>query len=370
MNRVMNGARSAWLGGWLGLWVLLWLGACRGGGERQGPGVQGVLEFLREHSARAVYFNAQAHADVVAANPDWLAAGDRQPKSARVRAMAQAVQSPGLFRQLDRQEHFDALVLAGDPTLYRPLSEHLWKTEDWVLGWADGYAVVYRRGAASALTVERMRAVVESSGRMPNERRGRWLAAMADGLVGARRLEWAAEVLEAAQKVDGGSPAVWASRAGYHLARGEWGAAIGAADRALKREGRFRPALSAKAQGLYKMGRFGDAYQISVRLLEDAPEDPVMLFTHANIAHEVSAFQEEIAVLRKLIGIATREGRPVSGYRVYLGQALGRVGKGEEALVELQGALDDPELPPNQRAFASDARERVRTNMRGLPPGQ
>jgi len=99
-------------------------------------------------------------------------------------------------------------------------------------------------------------------------------------------------------------------------------------------------------------------------LLEGSPEDPVMLFVHAKIAHEVRSIQEEIEVLRKLIGFAEREKRSTSSYRVYLGQALAMRGEGEEALRELDAALADPDLPPDQLDFARSARGRVELKVR------
>jgi hypothetical protein len=115
---------------------------------------------------------------------------------------------------------------------------------------------------------------------------------------------------------------------------------------------------------LYFSKRFQEAYALSARLLKDAPEDPLMLFSHAKIAHEVRALEEEILVLRKLIDIAERQGRQTSWYRIYLGQAFGLTGDGEGAERELGAALQDSELPEEQREFASDALARVRSKVR------
>jgi hypothetical protein len=42
-----------------------------------------------------------------------------------------------------------------------------------------------------------------------------------------------------------------------------------------------------------------------------------------------------------------------------LGQALATTGKGPEALLEFRLALEDPDLPQEQRAFAREAVRRV-----------
>jgi hypothetical protein len=46
-----------------------------------------------------------------------------------------------------------------------------------------------------------------------------------------------------------------------------------------------------------------------------------------------------------------------------LGQALASTGKGPEALAAFRLALQDPELPQEQRAFATEAMRRVETML-------
>ena len=323
-----------------------------------------ALEYLAEKPAKVVYFNGAAHAALVAANPPWLDPADREVRSERVRAMAQAVQTPKLFRQLDRQQHFDALILTGDSQQYKPLMDHLIKSGDWALEWVDAFCLIYRRGKQETLSMERIRSVTTCWEGLPKSERAMLLAAMAENLVAARRGDAAREMLDVGMRVAPDSPAVWVSEGRFRLARGEWKQAIAAADRALKADKEYRPAWSVKAQGLYFSKRFQEAYALSARLLKDAQEDPLMLFSHAKIAHEVRALEEEILVLRKLIDIAERQGRQTSWYRIYLGQAFGLTGDGEGAERELGAALQDPELPEEQREFASDALARVRSKVR------
>jgi tetratricopeptide (TPR) repeat protein len=365
----------------LEMWRVLGLGAILAAGGMVGAGCRRhaaekrplpnlVLEFLGQNPPRTVYFNGAAHGALVLAKPEWLAASDYDPRGERVRSMAQAAQNPKLFRQLDRQEHFDAILLAGDPLQYRPLLEHLIKMGDWSLEWADAFGLVYRRGREETVSMERIRGVPRQWESLEAETRASYLSAFASHLTAAHRTEAAREMLDLAFVASPNSPAAWASEGAYRLARGEWAPALAAADRALRGDKNFRPGLSIKAQALYFSKRFGEAYALSCRLLQDAPDDPVMLFAHAKIAHEVRALQEEISVLRKLIGIAEKEGRSTAWYRVFLGQALGITGDGEGALRELGAAMQDPELPPEQREFAKDAFERVKTNLGKLAPSK
>jgi hypothetical protein len=196
------------------------------------------------------------------------------------------------------------------------------------------------------------------------------LAAMAERLVAARRFEEALELIGLARGADAGEPAVWTAEGSYRLGRGEWAQAVAAADKALALDKRYAAAQAVKAQGLYFSKRYEEAYVLSRQLLEGSPEDPVMLFAHAKIAHEVRALEEEVEVLRRLIGFAERETRSSSSYRVYLGQAWAMRGAGEEALAELDAALADPELPPDQVDFARSARGRVELKVHPAAPPQ
>jgi len=309
---------------------------------------------------KTVYFNGAALPAVIKRNPAWLQAGDRLAGSEHIRSLAQAALSPKLFRQLDRQEHFDALLLVGDPVQFRALTEHLIKTQDWSLSWVDSWCSVYSRQAGGGLTREAILRIATQWDGAGARVKATALAAMAERLVAASRLDVAVELLQLAKAADGESAAVWTAEGAYRLARGEWVQAVAAADRALQGSGRRgRAARSVKAQGLYFSKQFEEAYLLSAELLAEAPEDPVMLFTHAKIAHEVRAIQEEVGVLQKLIGIAEKERRSTSWYRVYLGQALAMSGEGEGALKEFDLALVDPDLPEDQRDFAKNSRARV-----------
>ena len=309
---------------------------------------------------KTVYFNGAALPAVIKRNPAWLQPGDRLAGSEHIRSLAQAALSPKLFRQLDRQEHFDALLLVGDPVQFRALTEHLIKTQDWSLSWVDSWCSVYSRQTGGGLTREAIMRIATQWDGAGARVKATALAAMAERLVAASRLDVAVELLQLAKAVDGESAAVWTAEGAYRLARGEWVQAVAAADRALQGSGRRgRAARSVKAQGLYFSKQFEEAYLLSAELLAEAPEDPVMLFTHAKIAHEVRAIQEEVGVLRKLIAIAEKERRSTSWYRVYLGQALAMSGEGESALKEFDLALVDPDLPEDQRDFAKNSRVRV-----------
>lgn len=349
----------------LALGVLVWSGGCTPRPVSDWYGLRLALESLNGAEVRSVYFNGPAQMRVLEASPAWLRAEDRDVKSERVRSMAQAVQSPKLFRQLDRQERFDVLLISGDPIQSKPLLDHLLETRDWSLWWVDAQGYVFRRGMEGELTMERLRGLMARWEGEPKRQRAELLASLSRNLVAVKRAEAGREIFEQALKVDPESAAAWAAEGMYRLSRGEHGKAVEAANRALKFEKDSLAAKSVKAQGLYFSNRFAEAYEVSRELLKRSPEDPVMLFAHAKIAHEVRALQEEITVLEKLIGIAETVGRPTSIYRVYLGQAYAMRGEAEGAIRELEAAVGDAELPGEHRDFALDMLRRIRSKVGG-----
>ncbi|NBV87109.1 MAG: hypothetical protein EBS01_12800 [Verrucomicrobia bacterium] len=340
--------------------LCLLLAACSATSSREEwQSAKFAFAFLEKTGAKSVYFNGAVWSEALQIKPGWLQPEDHAAGSEHLRSLAQAALSPKLFRQLDRQERFDALLLAGDPVQFRALSEHLQKTQDWSLEWVDAWCSVYRRQKGGGLSKEAVLDIAKRWDQAAPKVRAAALAAMSERLVAAFNLDAAWEVLQIAKLAHEKCAAVWTAEGTYRLARGEWTQAVAAADRALKVGGRDRAARSVKAQGLYFSKHYEEAYELSRALLDEAPEDPVMLFTHAKISHEVRALQEETRLLRKLIDIAERERRPTSWYRVYLGQALAMTGDGPGALAEFDLALGDSELPEDQREFAKSARARV-----------
>ena len=291
--------------------------------------------------AGTLFFNAPALA--------WLPA-DR-PERSRAAAFAQAAQDPRLFRKLDRELRFASVWLCGDPSQFKPLLEHLLETKDFGLSYLDHTSLVFRRGGATWETakLEALRA------RFPvASEQAAFLAQAASRLLAIRQPEPARHCLEEAEKLDAAAPEVWSGWSSWRMARGEFPAAIEAADRALALDPDFLPALACKTQILYASKKFSDAYDLSERLLERAPDDPGTLFYHAKIAHEAHAYDAEIRTMKHLIELAARGGASVSGYRIYLGQAYAAKSDAENAMDQLSLALIDTELPREQRQFADE----------------
>jgi tetratricopeptide (TPR) repeat protein len=142
--------------------------------------------------------------------------------------------------------------------------------------------------------------------------------------------------------------------------RGNWPDALLAADRALAIDKAHLAALSVKTQCLFATKRFNEAYDLSKQLVERLPDDPNILFKHAQIAHEAKAFKAEIDALDKLIARAEAEQRETTGYRMYLAQAYMAVSNGSKAIENFEHVLADPGLPQDQREFAQEGIKRIK----------
>ena len=318
---------------------------------------------LEQVKPGSLYFNGEARPWIMSHRPELVTTEDREEKSARTRGLVQAVQNPKLFRQLDRQYRFDSLVLVGDPSQYRPLLEHLVESRDFTLSYVDHTGYVYQRTGGAVWSVEDIPGVWARFSKASTTDHARFLSQTASKLIAIRQTGPANQLLDQARALNSGIPDVRSTEAFYQLALGRWSDAIGAADRALEIDDEWQPALAAKAQALYATKYFADAYDISQRLIEQNPQDPGLLFYHAKIAHEARAFTDEIRVLKRLIERAEKEQRPTSGYRLYLAQAYASDGQGEPAIEQFRLAMEDPELPKEQRQFALETTAQIKSRI-------
>lgn len=315
---------------------------------------------LETLTARTLYYNGPARPWLLALRPELLTPEDRDDRSDRTRAFAQAVANPKLFRQLDRRDRFDTLLLVGDPSQYRTLLDHLLETGDFVLVYADHTSLVFRRdGAAWSLAaLAHLRGKIATASQ---REKATVLALAGTKLVAVKRTEEGLALLEEAKTLDPKVAEAWSGLALDQLNRGHWVEALAAADRALAIESGHLGALSIKTQCFFATKRFNEAYALSKKLIERLPDDPNILFKHAQIAHEAHAYKTEIKALEKLIARAEAEDRETTGYRIYLAQAYMAASNGAKAIENFERVLKDPALPQDQRDFARDSIQRIKS---------
>ncbi len=319
---------------------------------------------MKALSGKSIYYNGPARPWLIAQRRDLMMADDLDENSELSRGFVQAVENPKLFRQLDRQHHFDTLLLVGDPSQYRPLIEHLLEAKDWTLTYLDHTSLIYKRTAAREWQPADLDALAAT---FSGERdRAAFFAQAAVRLLAIRRGADAKACLDKAQALDDGLPEVWNGIAIFRMNRGEWTPAMTNVNRALALDADFLPALATKTQVLYSTKKFSEAYDLSRRLIEAHPNDPGLLFYHAKICHEAHAFTDEIRTMRRLVEIADKAGWPASGYRLYLAQAYAKDGQARPAIEEFTRILADADISKEQRSYAEDtlAQIKERANLR------
>jgi tetratricopeptide (TPR) repeat protein len=265
-----------------------------------------------------------------------------------------AAQNPRLFRQLDRVYRFDALLLAGEPATFAPLLKHLRETKDWTLVYLDHTALGFRRAPAQEWTPGDLKPLREKFAAEDKAARVLFLGGLASRLLAIDRTADALDALDEALKLDPKSPDALTQFGVYKMRFAMWNDALDAADAALRARRDHPPALAIRAQALQALHKPGDAFATSQKLLALAPDDPQTLFLHARIAHQAHAYDSEVRTLRHLIDLAEKANLSVSGYRIYLGQALAQRGDGHEAATELQKAIDAGDLGSEQLDFARE----------------
>jgi len=307
------------------------------------------LSIARIADVHHLFFTPFSHADLQAARPDLTG-------TANERLFAQAVQNPELFGEMDHQRQFEALLLAGDPTTYQPLLKHLANTKDFVLAWLDNSALIFRRIGAHAWTESDLTA---TAGQFQGENQARFLAGASRRLIAIGQLQMAGRALDQAQPHGARLPEYWTALALYDGKINHWKEALDSADRALSLQADFTPALTTKAQILWGSKRFDEALAISDQVVATYPDDPSMLFLHAQISHDARAFDREIAALKHLIEMADAQGISTTGYRVYLGQAYAETGEAVPSLIEFKKVVGAPDASPEQRTFAQDCIDKI-----------
>jgi tetratricopeptide (TPR) repeat protein len=328
-----------------------------------------------EVQARTLYFNSLALPWLAKLRPELLTAEDRDAGSSRSRAFVQAPQNPKLFRQLDRQHHFDTLLLIGEPSNYRRLLDHLLEPEpekrDFRLVYLDHWGFIFKRGAAREWVPADADAVRQRLGKVRAREQATFLAMAAGRMLAVRHVDAAKRWLDEAGALDSRSIDVLAGLAGYQIQIGRWVEAETYADKALKKDPDSVPALAAKIVAMRATRHHIDALKLSVKLNSLLPEDPVRLWQHAQLAHEAKQNAIEIKALTRLIVLAREEGRPSAEYEFFLGEAhaheaLDNAEHAPLALEHLRLAVADPLLPAEKRKFAEEriALIRKRTGLK------
>lgn len=269
-------------------------------------------------------------------------------------------QNPSAWRALDRQQHFDALLLTGDPASFKRLLDHVASSPDWTLTYLDHTSIVYEHAPAKAWTPSDLDALTAKFQDHPKWEQVEVLVQVAHRLNALHEFATEKAVADQAVSLDSNSAAAWTELANYQAAIGKWDKCKKAADQAIAADKHYVPALLAKASALYAYGKFDEAYSITHELVETHPNDGQLLFEHAKIAHAAHAFADEIKALKKVVAITEAASLPTGSFRIYLAQAYASDGDGSLALKEFEAALQQPDLTGAERSFAQKGVDRLR----------
>ncbi len=312
-----------------------------------------------------LFFTTPAREWLAKEKPACIPELAKDPGSALSKRMPQATQEPAAFRELDREVRFSGIWLLGDPSWFKPLLEHLLETKDFAVVYVDHSSIIFRRGSGGD-EAEQVDPIESAKAFHDRRERAYYLAHTATRLALLRQGEAAARALRAAEDNSADLPDVWSGWSTYRMTKGDWNHALTAAERALAIDPSFVPGIACKVQSLFATKRFQEASRLSERLVTSSPEDPAILFYHAKLAHEARAFDTEIDALQRLIALGEKAGINVSGYRIYLGQALAHKGEGYDAANQLALALLDTTLPREQRKKADELLTHIHEQMKKL----
>lgn len=323
-----------------------------------------AVEFLEKLDPKSLYFTLSAHDYLAAKKPAWIAAQEND--QART-DLFHAGQDMSLWRRLDHQFHFDAVMLCGDPSEFQPLLEGLLLAKDWTLVYLDQTSIIFRRSPANAWTRDDFQAMRQKfSGYAPIDK-ATFLTMLAAKLIAIGWYKDAKQQLDESLALERDSPATWTEMAVYDL-RHDPSQALQDTDLALKLDKDNYHALTARIRVLASMKRFEEAMHVSEHMLETQKNDrgyPGMLLYHATIAHEAHAYVEEIKTLNDLIGIVSAQKQPVAFYRIYLAQAYEMDGQAKPALDQFQKALDEGSLSDEQGKLIQMQMDSIKKQLSG-----
>jgi len=267
------------------------------------------------------------------------------------------LQQPKAWRVLDRECHFGAVLLMGDPAQFRALLDMLRQAPDWTLTRLDATAYLFERSPAKAWNTAADLPGLLAKFAPQDQTMAR--IQIAHRLMFIGETEPAGELLDEVLKKHPRSREAWTELAFLHGMNREWEPSADAARRALSLSRGYRPARIALASALFGMNRAADAFPITRKLYRETPDDTQALYLHVRVTHAVHAYREEIEVLQKLIPLLQRHGLPTGYWEMYLGQAWSATGQAARAQAAFRAALEDENIEGPERAYVLKALERL-----------
>ena len=259
--------------------------------------------------------------------------------------------NPQKWREVLRTKKWQAALLTGPLTEYRPLLDHLATSPDWHLGAINNQGYLFRRGSGPPVKLLDAGTFQLST----DDETAVYLAQIAERYDAVSRVTEARACMDRAEKLAPDNPGVLAYAATFAAAHRRWQDAITYSNKALALEPDFAQAKIVQALALIELNEPGQAQELVRQVLEQNPKDLYTLFLYARICKLLNDHSREAETLEKIIAINARAGLPVLHYRIYLGQAYARLGQAKAALENYRAVLAGGQLNPEQSQEIRDA---------------
>ncbi|MFV0337240.1 MAG: tetratricopeptide repeat protein [Chthoniobacterales bacterium] len=265
--------------------------------------------------------------------------------------------NPEIWRKLERQENFGAVLLIGPSSEYQPLLDYLLDASDWRLANLDKHGIIFLPGVAQDWKPKNIPKISTPDDALA-------VAMTAENLARVRQNGTAHTWLDAAAKAFPNSAPIAARRASFFATRNQWGEALAEANRALEIDSSSLAAMQIKLQALTKKQDMNEAWQVAQELKNAYPHDMHTLFLHSRTANAVGATDAEIDSLLRLISLSESYGLPDEHYRIYLSQCYAKQGIAPLALEQINLALQAPGINDKQRSMLEETREAISASSR------
>ncbi|MEO8824328.1 MAG: hypothetical protein ABI443_00705 [Chthoniobacterales bacterium] len=309
-----------------------------------------LLDYAHSGKVKNIYFNPYMRRFIAPLHPEWIKNNDT--------SWQRAASNPVVWRELDRNQRFDLVLLSGPVAEYQELLDHLQSSPDWQLVYIDNGGFAFARGINNktpSFTSENLTAKFHTP-----SNKARALAQTAMQYTALQNFEKANSLLREGETLDRRCAEIYISEALINLQRKNWSAAVNHANEALGMDSDSLPALQIKAQALMENRDIQQAYLVSSEIIQRYPTDFYSLLLHARIANVAHAYQSETEALEKVIVIAEENQFPTGAYRVFLGQSYAKQGLGRQAVEQWELALKDKNLSDKQKRQISDSMAIVR----------
>ena len=301
------------------------------------------VELLEQVSEGRVFLNAPALSAARLLSPDLAS---RAPDLRSIRELAA---SPVRWREEDRSDPFQSILLAVPLEDSRPLVEMLNASPEWYLAKIDNQGLLYRRG-----TDEQPPQSIETV--FSNKRDTALHAAqtaMVMHFLGKNKdaREWMSKARQTAPR----DPLVLTQSATLAAALKQWPTTKKEAELALKQDSSSTQARYLLALALLETGNISGAANESATLSAKASNTPSVLWLQARISREANDPTTEIAALEKLLALAQKQKEEPTIIHIHLAQAWAKRGFATQALENYNAALHG-NLTPTQRKELENAK--------------